>query len=439
MRKNFTWMWLLFGLCDKLQVVASLSISEIGVLIAGPIIVATHYNQMRRDGVAVFFWMAILLVAGCAVSCVCNHTEFAAALRGMATTCIIACTIPTVYWLLRNDPGGFKWYIFGAAISVVLCTFIFKRSVEISKLESQGYQASAADVMSGPLFWIERVSAFVTVLPRGWFLQTPWAYSLFAPFSLAAFAMLTSSSGRSSALSAMGSAFLVAIGGKKQSKMNRVGRNFYLLLLFAVGGVLLLHMAYKFSAKSGLLGEDAQKKYEIQTRGGTSIGRLLLGGRAESFAGLFACADRPFVGFGPWAMDYGGYYGEFLAHFGDWDDLMQYDKNRQMGGLCMIPCHSHITEFWLWYGAFGLLFWLYVLFVIFRFLKQDSAAVPQWYFWLVCGMPGVCWNIFFSPFASRTTIITFITACLVARAFRRGSIRLPLKMMKEIWRVENGG
>ena len=54
----------------------------------------------------------------------------------------------------------------------------------------------------------------------------------------------------------------------------------------------------------------------------------------------------------------------------------------------MIPAHAYITEFWLWYGVFGLLFWLYVIFVLARYLWQDCWAVPQWFMWIAASIPG---------------------------------------------------
>ena len=104
----------------------------------------------------------------------------------------------------------------------------------------------------------------------------------------------------------------------------------------------------------------------------------------------------------------------------------------------MIPCHAYITEFWLWYGIFGLLFWLYVLFVFARYLRQDCWAVPQWYMWLTASIPAYCWGIFFSPWVGRVDGIMFIVACLMARAVRKGRQPLPMAMIVEIERVERG-
>ena len=168
--------------------------------------------------------------------------------------------------------------------------------------------------------------------------------------------------------------------------------------------------------------------------------RLLLGGRMESFCGLIACVDQPIVGFGPWAIDRDGYTSEFLRRYGTYEDyeniLRMETDGRDRSQQSLIPCHAYITEFWLWYGIAGLLFWLYVLFVFARFLRQDCWVVPQWYMWLAAGIPGYCWGIFFSPLGERAVSMMFIVACLMARAVRMGVQRLPNYMEEEILKME---
>ena len=150
----------------------------------------------------------------------------------------------------------------------------------------------------------------------------------------------------------------------------------------------------------------------------------------DSFCGLIACIDKPIVGFGPWAMDTNGYTREFLAKYGTNEDYSQYvknvERNMAMGiPIGMIPVHAHVTEFWCWYGIFGLLFWVYIIFVLLRYLKQDCWVVPQWFMWLAATIPGYFWGIFFSPWANRIGGILFVVACLMARAVRMGRQELP--------------
>lgn len=437
MNRKLTLLWLVLGLGSKLQVAASLSITELIVLASAPFIFIKNYQQLKRDGVMPFFVLSMLVILGCIIASMANHTPSMFVLRGMAVTCIVACSIIFSHWILRQDPGGFKWYILMIPVSVILSTFFLKQSVEVSM-----YGEASEEIMSGPIFWISRLKPLVLAPTTGWYLQTPWLFSVFAPLAVAVFAIMTSTSGRSAALSAVGFAALVIIGGKSRRSINRISRHFGEMCLIGALLISLMYFAYKISASLGWLGEESRQKYERQTSGGTGgIGRLILGGRAESFVGILACRDKPIVGWGPWAIDENGYAEEFITKYGTMEDVESMVKalewQRKHGiSRHMLSCHAYITEFWAWYGIWGLVFWLYIIFVLLRYLKQDVAAVPQWYAWLACSIPGVFWGIFFSPFADRFGIPLFVVACLMARSVRRGIYQLPFEMISEMEKVE---
>lgn len=433
MQRKLTWLWLALGLGSQLQIVASLSITELMALISAPFILANNYQLMKRDGILPFFWMSLLVIVGCVIGSVMNQSPPGAVLRGMATTCLIPCSIILAHWILRHDASGFKWMLVGGAISVVLCTFIFQRATEVGL----GGDADVERIMAGPLFWIERLGAFVTLPTRGWYLSTPGFINMTAPLFMTLFSMLTSVSGRSAALGAVGFVALVVIGGKTRKSISRISKYFWQILCAGFLAVLFLHGLYRVSAESGWLGEKARAKYESQTHGEKGIMRLLIGGRGDSFIGLLACRDSPIIGLGPWAMDEKGYVDEFMAKYGTREDYAMYQRSAMRAlergePVNLLRCHSYIVQFWVWYGIFGLMFWIYVIFVLFRYLKEDCFAVPQWFAWLACGIPSMVWDIFFSPFKGRFGLAMFVTACLMVRSVRKGTFRLPDKMLVEI-------
>lgn len=436
MRNKYRAIWFLIGLGTSLQIVASLSITEAVVLFTAPFIFVKHFREMKRDGVSVFFYLSLMVLCGCLIACVANHTPRLYALRGCAVTSIIPCSIIFGHWILRRDPAGFKWMLVGAAISMVLCTFVFQRSVEVT-LYAEGSK-NAADIASGQLFWIQRLGSFVMLPTRGWYLHTPIWFDVPAMLFMAVFAVTTSTSGRSAALSALAAVCILLIGGKRQRTMRRLSRHFITLAIVAICFVFVSHFIYRIAATSGWIGETQRTKYEQQSQGSSSIIRLIMGGRAESFVGLLACRDKPIIGWGPWAMDRDGYWEEYISRFGTQEDVEMLQRviiyNAKMGydfGFRLIAGHSHITMFWLWYGIWGLIFWLYVIFVIVRFVKNDAWVVPQWYAWLACATPGIMWDILFSPFANRVGTPIMIVACLMARAVRRGKFELPASMLLE--------
>lgn len=419
-----------------MQLVASLSFSELFALIAGPYLFTKYSGQMKRDGVMPFFILSLCVFAGCVVACFANQTPFHFALRGYAVVCIIPCVIIVSCWLIRRNANGFKWFLVGAFISLILCTFVFQKSVDVATAAGAYATSASADaIVSGPLYWVSRLGTALTLPTKGWYLHTPMIWDVVVVLFTGCYAVLTTISGRSSSLSAFAFVAVLLIGGKRLVTIKRrFCANFALVCLLGVLGVSLAKTSYQVAAERGWLGEDAYKKYVGQTGGDKSLKALLLGGRMESFCGLIACVDKPIVGFGPWAIDKWGYTDEFLFKYGKAEDLESLIADRSKGRYYdhMIPCHAYITAFWVSYGIFGLVFWLYVLFVFVRYLKQDCWAVPQWFAWLACAIPGYCWNVFFSPLGNRFTAILFVVACLMARAVRKGTFQLPLEMQQEI-------
>jgi hypothetical protein len=79
---------------------------------------------------------------------------------------------------------------------------------------------------------------------------------------------------------------------------------------------------------------------------------------------------------------------------------------------------------------------MYVLYVVFRYLRYDACAMPQWFFWLAAGVPGFMWALLFSPFNSRVGLPLWVVGMLMARAVRQGKYRLPESMAAEIEKSE---
>ena len=110
--------WFLFGLGGQLQIVASLSITELFVFVAAPFLFFNERVHMKRNGIMPFFSLSLALVFGCVVACIANHTAPNYALRGMAVCCLMPCAIVVTHWMLRKDLSELKWsFVSGASRS----------------------------------------------------------------------------------------------------------------------------------------------------------------------------------------------------------------------------------------------------------------------------------------------------------------------------------
>lgn len=435
MQKKHTLAWLLLGLGAEFQIYFSLSFTEIYVFLAAVIMLPKEYVHMRETGVIGLFWLSILVILGGVISMFIYPTDSYFVMRKMATVVLVTCAIVVSHSYLRRDPDGFKWFLLGDAISMVLCTFIFKQSVEVATMG-----VSSELIMEGPIYWIRRVKLIAMLPVSGWYLNIPIGVSVAAPAFMAVFSMIITTSGRSAALGALGFLVIAILGRKSQKSMMKMGRRFFMLIILGCISVFLLNHVYRSLALSGVLGEEATKKYESQTKGGTDVWNLLMGGRADSIAPFYLTAkEDPIFGLGLSPIDDGHRYANFLQRYGSEEDYQNYigsiEHNAMNGryGFFM-PGHSYMGGFWMTYGIFGLLFWIYVCYVLLRYFARDAWAMPAWYGWLACGLPSLFWAIFFSPFAARVSVPMVIVACLLARAIRQGKMCLPYKMIEEISR-----
>ena len=423
----------LFAL-TQIHVMGSIGISELVIFMLAPFVFLSTYNTLRVEGFLTIVWLSLLACLGCLVGSWLAGTHPLSMMKGIASPyAVFACTV-VFHSLLRKNLNGLKWVLLGFALSKIVNIFVFQPETDVVrggvKLEGD---AAIALVTGGVLFWSTRVSTFLTLPIRGWYLQMPTWYSALAPLFVGIFYLLYSGgSGRSAALALFLSAAFLVMGRKSRKRMRSVKKHLLLTLTCMVLVVLTFSVAYRFAAPKGLLGEDVQKKYErIDDKAQKSIIGLLISGRLHTFTGLRACFDKPIMGFGAKAIDIWGYTEEMLDRYGNAQDYENY-KTASMKGLAhVIPAHSHIVAGWLDDGILGLLMWCYILYLIYRFFAKCTDVIPQWYGYFAITIPGAVWDIFFSPFGGRVEMGLLVTCLLLVMAIRRGRLQIPDMMEYE--------
>ena len=440
-------LWLfLIGLGSQTQFhfVGSLGISELPVLLLAPFLFVKDCRQLKADGFMPFLWLVILTCLGCILGAKLNETPLVFTLKAFAFPYAIFSSTIIFHHLLRNDFGAVKWFIVGAVLSSIVNIFVFQPEVRTFQGgEIATGQAAVAAMMGYALFWSNRIRSLIMLPVSAFYLSTPRLYSVLAPLlSAVVYIVFSEGSGRSAAAVSLGIAFLILVGGKKRRTMARIGRNFFVFTIISIALLLAIASAYSWAAPKGMLGEDARVKYYRQTRAGTGLLGLLMGGRMEFFCGLMAAIDKPILGHGPKAEDKNGYVERYLAKYGTDEDLRNYLGEIRLserignGGYAFIPAHSYIVSFWIQYGIFGLFLWLYVLYQAIQYLGKYAPMVPQWYGYLCAGVCNLMWDAFFSPFAGRLSVPCMITCILLAKALYERKLTLPYKMEIEAQRSE---
>ena len=403
-----------------------LGISEFIMLAWAPFVFMRNRNLFRRDCVMPVLCLAFLWLCNGILSDVVNGVPLRMSIKGLANIFVVIATITCVYPLLRKCPNHLKWFLLGSAISSVISIFVFQKGSAYNANVASGSQSLIESVVEYKLFWLNMACQWGMLPIMGWYPSVPMAYSMFALSGLSVFALLRG--GRSAFLAIVASLFLILIGKKRQASIRFISKNIILIILGLGLCAVGVKVVYKKLVTTGVLGEGEQQKYEVQTRQGEDILHLLMGGRVEFFVGIFAAAEKPFIGHGTHALDVDHYYPRFVAEYGNEEDAVGlaswYDRMSREGLAAHIPAHSHIVMFWLWHGIFGLIFWGYVVCLILSVVKSHLHVMPEYFGYFACVIPSMLWAIFFSPFGGRTEKCVLIVCCLLVRAIKKQNGRL---------------
>lgn len=422
-RKN-KWALFLIGsfATTQIQFIGFIGISELILFLLAPFYLVSNWKLLKLHGFRTIIILSLLCLIGSFISNYFNNVSFAQAARGVAAPYAIFALIVCLHNFLHANVKNVKWLIFGLAVSSVLSVFFFQygasRYYQGEMLE--GAEATQS-VVGYSLFWVSQLSTWLTLPLKIAYFNVPFLYVVAVGSFLPVFSLIQAG-GRSGFLVNMIALSLLIIGGQSQQQMLRIRKTFW---LFALLGIILVFMAtsiYKYAATKGYMGEEQYQKYEKQSAYGEGPFALLIGGRVESFVGLYAALDKPIIGHGAWAIDKEGYYISFLDKYGTEDDYNAHYRMMISGRENTIPAHSQMIVFWLWYGVAGLILWLYILWLYILILRKYMAVVPQWYGYLALSLPSALWNIFFSPFGHRINICLLFVVCLFVKALAENRI-----------------
>jgi hypothetical protein len=187
---------------------------------------------------------------------------------------------------------------------------------------------------------------------------------------------------------------------------------------FLIGGGVVcgvgLLFAYDRAARSGLLGETARSKYELESKSRLGV---IFGSRTQFVAGVFAVSDSPWLGHGSWALDKEGYmadaYRVLGMEDGEYADYWWWLRN---GGVIQrLPSHSHILQAWGEHGFLGGIFWIWILVLVVKVGTVSAWRFPQQRAVIALMAWGLIWNILFSPIGGRAALGAYLAFLCVIR------------------------
>ena len=155
-----------------------------------------------------------------------------------------------------------------------------------------------------------------------------------------------------------------------------------------------LYTLYVSEASKGTFGLIAQQKYFNQSYNTENI---FYGGRTDVFVGLSQIKKNPIAGQGSYAKISSSNRQEILTEITRINpNLYPLLSTYQEGKL--IPIHSVLFQFWVWYGIIGALPWLWYLYTVTWTLRRNMKTGTGIGLVNSYVLTLVVWDILFSPF-----------------------------------------
>jgi len=417
--KTKNWLVFLLGLgsITEIRFIGSLGISELCCYALAPFIFSAHLELFKRLRFGTFFVLLALWAGSAVLADFVAGTYLLDRWKGIAPIySIFAVTVCSTV-LLADDISRFRWFLVGSFISALIASFVFTPAGVMAMAEETSESAIVTAFDYSAWYYGTIGALFLLPVQIGYQIMPLWV-SIGLVASGAVMQLLLG--GRGAFLIAMISLVFLWFGRNSRFSNYRPRRLPVVLLFLIMMTVgILAKGIYTVVVTQGYMGDQEMGKYETQTKTGSSAWSLLLAGRGSTFAGFFAALDKPFLGHGSKALDTAGYYQAFVDKYGDAKDARDMYESYGRKGIGYIPAHSQIIAAWLWHGLGGLLFWLYVLWLLYK-----NASVWMWYVpgiigWFSLVVTGMMWNILFSPLGSRTNFAVTLTCLLLSRVIMR--------------------
>lgn len=413
------WLFMIgLGSMTQINIGGYTAISEFFLVLLFPIALIKNYRLFAKDHCKTMVNLLLLWMVGTCLTDYVTGNYFMFFIRGFIVPLGTLAALVTIYPLLRRNPDALKWFLIGAAISGVVCIFVFQPGTTLDTNAVQSGAMSASEMrMSYKLFWVAQLNTWLGLPVEGWYMTFPTAAAVVIGLFLSVFSLVTG--GRSAFMVLFFTTVLIALCGHSQKRLQGMGRNALLMVACLALLAPVVKGVYKVAATKGWMGDKEFDKYEAQAKGATIL-ETLMKGRMEFFISLIAALDKPFLGHGSHARDTKGYVMDYLVKYGaDYDAIKRLEMTERMYGVRLIPAHSHITCYWLWAGIPGLLPWIYILYLFYVTLIKRSYVYPSYFGYFAFMIPNELWAIFFSPYGGRVNMGFLIAACLVVKAVER--------------------
>jgi hypothetical protein len=369
----------------EIQVVGRLFLPDLLLACMLPMLLLRFGRRLGARLPLIFIIFATLWLFGQIATDMVRETAFRDYARGWAKIGFTLINFCSLYLLLYGHPNRLILYAAGLATGGMIAYFLNPNYYAADYPWKFGFGA--------PITWIFILSAVAAIERRR---TGPYiACGILAGAAALNVFMGFRSLGGVCFLAACYLFAQARWGHRLASLRTRSVRIFLIGALVMAAGVVVIQL-YDYTAKSGMLGEEDRKKYQIQVSG--TYG-LILGGRGEILVSGRAILESPLIGHGSWAKDF------------EYSSLLN-ELRRQAGYITgtddeegLIPTHSHLLGAWVEAGFLGAIFWTWVLSlptrVLFRMSGMKDYLTPLTVFVAFL----LIWDVFFSPYGAESRFL----------------------------------
>jgi hypothetical protein len=396
----------LLGIGSRLnvQVIGFLPLSELAILLLAPFILPTLTSQKTIKPVKTAVIFATIWLITQVATDLLLQTRFDLAARGAARVIVLLAMIPFFSWFLSTHlVAKIAWITFGAIPGQVLSAYVLRSGTHEARERIYGHVE-----LTWQTHWVLVGNCLVFLSALLIYHRSRIASYLTGVFWGALQIYMGSRSAGAVPLAAVGLTAAYNFFTNRRVLFARVSLT--KLLGISVASVIaigIIYQTYQYTASEGLLGREAQAKYEVQAR--HKFG-LLIGGRTPIIGGLIAISESPLFGYGSWPLDKQRFYLR-ACELADERPEMSFYKI----GYPLIPTHSHVVGSWVEGGLLAALFWFYVLYVCIRTLITPLYHENRLRLWASVAAVLLVWDVLFSPIHGRMNFAMTITVFLLER------------------------
>jgi hypothetical protein len=348
-----------------------------------------------------FLFVTLLWVTGIVLSGMYNQVDISNTIKLVGAVLLFYFDILSFYFLFRRVPEGAIYFVAGNMISYLIQFYYLP-----PPLVKEDFDNNFNDAEHVINTWIALTHYVAAISLSGilWF---------FGKMRLSILVMLIASAGalylgsRAYFLTGFISSVLMCFAFFRPNVDGIFSRiNLVKVLSLIALSTVAANSIYKEAAISGMLGEYAYYKYEVQSE---VEGFGVSSGRMDFFVSLYAIARSPLLGYGANAPDNDGIQSDFYKLVG----LNSMDVKAD------VPNHSHILGAWIWSGILSVPFWIFILqkiyngFLSLRNHRLSCVCISYTIFAL--------WHILFSPLAYRIDLC-FLVGLFFALSYNQERI-----------------